>query len=113
MTLRAGLTFDAEATRQQDDDDKHDQDGLEPWILADAVFHVVDLVCGKWRIGIDPRKEGGRLGVAVEDGHFGVGTRSRCHLWILGKVGLVAEQEEGDGDAQSNDEGYIAGRTVR
>lgn len=74
---------------------------------------MVDLVCGKRRVGVDPREEGGRLGVAVEEGHFGVGIRSRCHLWILGKVELVDEQEEGGEEASSNDEGYIAGRTVR
>ncbi len=41
---------------------------------------MVDLVCGKWRVGVDPRGEVGGLGVAVEEGHLGLGIRSRCYL---------------------------------
>lgn len=109
---RGSLTFYTEATRQQHDDDQHDQDGPEPWILANAIFHVVDFVCGKWRVGVDPREEDRGLGVAVEEGHFGLGTRDCCLSWVLGEVESAGGWKEGYGEVQSNDGGYIAGCTV-
>ena len=39
-------TFDPETAQEQNDDDEHDQEGLEPWLFADAVLHVLYLFRG-------------------------------------------------------------------
>ncbi len=41
---------------------------------------MVDLVCGKWRVGVDPREEVWCLKVAIEEGHLGLGNKESLSL---------------------------------
>ena len=81
---RVGLTFHAEAARQEDDDDADDQDGSEPWLFANTVLEVVDLVRGKGRVGVVSWEEVRSLGNAAEERHLEISRRVRWQWEGLG-----------------------------